>query len=98
MIRDLQPDREAVIEMQLPGAILSFYWKFEELEENRTRITQRLALSGANAKSFVNQASIMESSVPDGMRKVAVAIERAQRLSRDEVGALPDGIRPESKT
>jgi hypothetical protein len=98
VIRDLQPDREATIEMQLPGAVLCFYWKFEELEENRTRITQRLALSGTNAKSFVTQASLMESSVPEGMRKVAAAIERAQRLSKDELGALPDGIGAESKT
>ena len=81
VIRGLQPEREATIEMQLPGAILSFHWKFEELEENRTRITQQIELSGANAKSLVTQASVMESSMPDGMRKVAAAIERAQRLS-----------------
>src|SRR6516162_6749678 len=80
VIRDLQPEREAAIEMQLPDAILSFHWKFEKLAENRTRITQRLVLSGANAKSFVAQATAMEASVPDGMKKVAAAIERAQRL------------------
>jgi len=80
VIRDLQPEREATIEMQLADAILSFHWKFEKLTEDRTRITQRLVLSGANAKSFVAQATAMETSVPDGMKKVAAAIERAQRL------------------
>lgn len=80
VIRDLQPEREATIEMQLADAILSFHWKFEKLREDRTRITQRLVLSGANAKSFVAQATAMEASVPDGMKKVAAAIERAQRL------------------
>src|SRR6516225_7682239 len=80
VIRDLQPEREATIEMQLADAILSFHWKFEKLTEDRTRITQRLVLSGANAKSFVAQATAMEASVPDGMKKVAAAIERAQRL------------------
>lgn len=80
VIRDLQPEREATIEMQLADAILSFHWKFEKLTEDRTQITQRLVLSGANAKSFVAQATAMEASVPDGMKKVAAAIERAQRL------------------
>lgn len=80
VIRDLQPEREATIEMQLADAILSFHWKFEKLTEDRTQITQRLVLSGANAKSFVAQVTAMEASVPDGMKKVAAAIERAQRL------------------
>lgn len=66
--------------MQLPDAVLSFHWMFEELSEDRLRITQRLALSGANAKSFVAQASMFEQSVPEGMKRVAIAIERAQRL------------------
>jgi hypothetical protein len=82
VIRDLQPEREATIEMQLPDAILSFHWKFEKLTEDRTRLTQGLVLSGANAKSFVAQATAMEARVPDGMRKVAAAIERAQGLVR----------------
>jgi hypothetical protein len=79
VIRDVKPEREATIEMQLTDAILSFQWKFEELSENRTRITQRLALTGANAESFVPQARIMESSAPEGMKKIAAAIEHAQR-------------------
>jgi len=82
VIRDLQPEREATIEMQLPEAVLCFHWRFEKLTDDRTRITQGLVLSGANAKSFVAQAKAMEASVPEGMRKVAAAIERAQRLVR----------------
>jgi hypothetical protein len=98
VIRDVQPEREAAIEMQLPDAILSFYWRFEKLAENRTRITQRLVLSGANAMSFVAQARTMEASVPDGMKKVVAAIERAQGLIREGPSTLPDGIPPDSKT
>lgn len=81
VIRDVKPQREATIEMQLPDAILSFQWKFEELSENRTRITQRLALTGANAESFVAQARTMETSAPDGMKKITAAIEGAQRAN-----------------
>jgi hypothetical protein len=75
VIRDLKADREAVIEMQLPDAILSFHWVFEELSENRTRITQRLVLSGPNAKSLVSGANMLEQSVPAGMKQLVEAIE-----------------------
>jgi hypothetical protein len=98
VIRDLQPEREAVIAMQLPDAVLSFHWKFEKWAENRTRITQRLVLSGANAKPLVAQASALEASVPDGMKKVVAAIERAQGLVKAGPSASSDGIPPDSKT
>ena len=78
IIRDLKPEREATIEMQLPDAILSFHWSFEELSENKTLITQRLVLSGPGAKSLVAQANKMEVSAPEGMKKVVAAIERAR--------------------
>src|SRR5215472_3228515 len=76
VIRDVIADREAIIEMQLLDAILSFHWTFEDLPEGRTRITQRLVLSGPNAKSFVPQASVLEKTAPKGMKKLVVAIER----------------------
>ena len=84
VIRDRKADHEATIEMQLADTILSFHWQFEELPENRTRITQRRALSGRNAKSFVAQVSIMEQTAPDGMKKLAAAIERAHDMNRAE--------------
>jgi hypothetical protein len=70
---------EATIDMQLPGAILSFQWKFESLFEDRTRITQRLTLSGANAEALVAQASMLEKSTPEGMEKLVAAIERSMK-------------------
>ncbi|HEY7354312.1 MAG TPA: hypothetical protein VH596_16205 [Terriglobales bacterium] len=77
IIRDLKPGHEASIEMQLPDAILSFHWKFEELSADRTRITQRLVLSGANGDAFVARARVLEQSVPAGMKKLGAAIEDA---------------------
>jgi hypothetical protein len=83
VIRDLKPDREATIEMQLPNAILSFHWKFESISEQGTRMTQRLALSGKDAKSFVAQASVLEQTAPEGMKKLAAAMERAHEMTRN---------------
>jgi hypothetical protein len=77
IIREVIQDREAVIDMQLPDAILSFHWKFEILSEDRTRITQRLVLSGPDAEAFITQASMLEQSTPDGMKKLVAAIERS---------------------
>jgi hypothetical protein len=70
--------------MQLPDAILSFHWQFEDLPKNRTRITQRLVLSGPNANSFVAQARIFEQTAPGGMKKLAAAVERANHMNRGE--------------
>ena len=70
---------EAIIDMQLPGAILSFQWRFESLSEDRTGITQRLTLSGANADALVAQASILEKTTPEGMQKLVAAIERSMK-------------------
>ena len=79
IIRVCKAGREAIIEMQLPDAIVSFHWQFEELLQNRTRITQRLVLSGPNSNSFVAQTSIFEQTAPGGMKKLAAAIEQAHR-------------------
>jgi len=62
IIRDVDPGREAIIEMQLPDAVLSFHWRFEDLSEERIRITQRVALRGANARSFVAQVSVFQQN------------------------------------
>ena len=77
VIRDVTKDCGAVIDMQLPGAILSFHWKFETLSENRTRITQHLILSGQDAGAFVSQADVLEKSAPQGMQNLVAAIERS---------------------
>src|SRR4030095_13683744 len=68
------------IDMQLPGAVLSFCWRFEELSGGEhTKLTQLLTLSGAKAHDFVEQVSIFEHTVPDGMRRLTSAIEAAAR-------------------
>ena len=77
VIRDITQDCEAVIDMQLPDAILSFHWKFETLSKERTRITQHLVLSGQDAGTLISEASVLQKSVPQGMQKLVAAIERS---------------------
>ena len=78
LIRDMKAGREATIEMELPDAIVSFHWRFEELGKDRVQITQRIRLGGRNAIAFITQARVLEHTVPDGMRKLAAAIERSR--------------------
>jgi Polyketide cyclase / dehydrase and lipid transport len=94
IIQEVGPDRTATIEMELPGATLRFDWRFDEVTGNRTRITQRLTLSGENAGAFVKDvASGFEPNVPQGMRKLAAAVARAEASSIDasETGNAASG-------
>jgi hypothetical protein len=80
VIRDVKARREATIEMQLPDAIVSFHWSFEELGKDRVQITQRIMLIGRNAKSFVTEASVLERTAPEGVKKLAAGIEQSSLL------------------
>src|SRR5262245_37364592 len=84
VIREVIQDRRAIIDMQLPEAILSFDWNFESLSVDRTRITQRLSLSGTNADVLVAQASILEGTTPQGMKKLVAAIEGSVKSEHED--------------
>lgn len=76
-ILDVKAGHGATIEMQLPDAIVTFHWSFEELSKDRVQITQRITLAGRNAESFVAEASVLERTAPEGMKKLAAAIEQS---------------------
>jgi hypothetical protein len=76
VIRSVEPECAATIEMQLPDGVISFHWTFEDLSGTRSRITQRLVLSTAS-EGLVAQASVLEQTVPQGMNKLTAAIEGA---------------------
>ncbi|HKF26444.1 MAG TPA: hypothetical protein VKB24_10715 [Candidatus Acidoferrum sp.] len=75
-IREIVCGSEALIEMDLARATVQFRWRFEALGKQRTRITQTISLGGREGASLVEQAKVLEQSVPHGMRKLAAAIER----------------------
>src|SRR5262245_31178840 len=76
VIREIADEREALIEMEVMGATVQFRWRFEELAAERTKMTQVIRLVGDSGSSLVEQAKVMEESVPQGMEKLAKAIER----------------------
>jgi hypothetical protein len=79
-IRDVRPGRSFIIEMPLDRAVLSFEWRFDALSDRRTRITQRIVLSGDNATAYATQVRVrFGSTLPDGMKRIANAMTRAER-------------------
>lgn len=80
-IHNVVAGRSAAIEMELPGATLRFDWTFEDAGAKRTRIAQRVSLSGANAEAFVTEARAFERNLPGGMARLAAAIGNAYNLN-----------------
>jgi hypothetical protein len=79
-IRDVRPEVAFIIEMPLDGAVMAFEWLFDALSNHRTRITQRIVLSGDNATAYVNQVQAgFGANLPDGMKRIADAMARAER-------------------
>jgi hypothetical protein len=82
-VRDVRPGASFIIEMPLDGAVLSFEWLFDAVSNRRTRITQRIVLSGDNAPTYVDQVRAgFGLALPDGMKRIADALVRAERSAR----------------
>jgi hypothetical protein len=78
IIREVTPSSAATIEMQLERATPSFEWRFLRLADGRTKVTQRVALTGDNADAYLSQVkSTFTASLPDGMNKLAAAMANA---------------------
>jgi hypothetical protein len=78
-IRDVRPGVSFIIDMPLDRAVLSFEWLFDAVSNHRTRITQRLALSGDNAAAYADQVrTSFGATLSDGMKRIADALVKAE--------------------
>jgi hypothetical protein len=69
----------AVIEFPLSEAVGRFVWTFEDIGE-RTRITQRCTIAGAQADTYAKAVGpSLEAGIPAGMRKLCGTMENAAR-------------------
>jgi hypothetical protein len=83
LIRAVDPGRSWTQEMPLPGASFMVSMQFEETGRGRTRITQRLWLEGEGAEAFVDGVRVFETTTPDGLKRIAAVIEKAQANTSD---------------
>jgi hypothetical protein len=85
-VREVSPMKSYTLEMALDRAAMSFEWRFEELADGETRLTQHIVLKGENAAAYVAQVQMaFTSSLAAGMNKIVAAMERAE-ASASNVG------------
>jgi len=76
----VQP-RKAVLEFPAPGFVAKFVWTFEDVS-GRTRITQRVSLSGEQVAIYAETVvPSSQAGIPAGMRRLCEAMEAAARGS-----------------
>ena len=81
-IREVHQDESFVTEMQLDRATLIFEWYFDRVSEHRTRLTQRIVLSGGNAEAYVAQVEAgFGPNLADGMKRIAAEMAIAEKRS-----------------
>ncbi|MEX0287993.1 MAG: hypothetical protein AB3N14_02695 [Flavobacteriaceae bacterium] len=78
-ITALEPEQSATIDITLDGAVFSNIILMDTIAPKSTKITQRLSLSGDKAASFVNGMKMFETTAPQGLKKLAEAIEAASK-------------------
>ena len=82
VIREVEAGFGALIEMELAGAVVGISWRFEGTSDESTRISQAMSLSGEGAAALLGQARVFAANMPDGMRKLAQAMERSWEARR----------------
>ena len=82
-IRDVRPGKLYVIETLVEGAMLSFEWRFERITDRKTRLTQRIVLSGAKAADYIDVVQAgFGPTLAEGMNRIAGLLERAEERAR----------------
>jgi hypothetical protein len=83
-IANVQPEYSFEVEMPLDRAMLRFQWRFDALTEHRTKLTQRIVLSGGNADAYAQQVqTAFGLNLLEGMDKIASDMVAAGRLARE---------------
>ena len=82
LIREVRPLEAFVLEMELDNALLTFEWHFDALSKRRTRMTQKIVLSGDNAAAYAEQVEAgFSPGLANGMRRIASEMAVAERRS-----------------
>ena len=73
-IAKVEPGKSAVITMSVGGTDLEIEWHFSEVTADSTLMSQKMTFRGPRAEEA---AEIFKSTMPEGMAKLARAIEDA---------------------
>lgn len=71
-IRDVHEERSFAIEMPLDRATLRFEWHFDAVSDRRTKLTQRVILSGSNSGAYRQEVEVgFGANLAAGMERIA---------------------------
>jgi hypothetical protein len=70
-------DGRATLEIPLEGTALRFAWTFDPLGGSRTRLTQRVTLSGTKAEAYLADTRAAFSRIAGGMARLATGMVAA---------------------
>jgi hypothetical protein len=69
---EVEPPGRTVTELELTDAVVRFTWTYEELPDNRTRLSQHMVLKGPGAEAYVPfMEEHFAGNIPKGMEKLA---------------------------
>ena len=76
VLRDVRPNESFLIEMPLDRAAFLCEWRFDAIDDRRTRLTQRIGVAGENAAAYADQVrTAFGATLVDGMARLVGAIE-----------------------
>ena len=82
-IRDVHTGSSFAIEMPLDRATLRFEWHVVPISEQRTKLRQRIILSGSNAKAYREQVQRgFGPTLAAGMARMSADITAAERTRK----------------
>ncbi len=71
------PPERSVTEMELTEAVVRTTWTFEELPDDRTRLSQHMVLEGPGADAYVSvMEELFAGNIVKGMEKIAAEIAK----------------------
>lgn len=80
-IGQIDPGHSATIEMTVAGAQFYSEMILESISPDQTRIIQRMSLAGDKAQDLAEGMRVFETSAPQGLARLARAIEVASGTS-----------------
>ena len=82
-ISEVRAGESFILEMPLDRATLSFEWRFDAVSDRKTRLTQRIVLSGDNAAAHATAVQAgFGPTLTEGMNRIAGLLARAEARAR----------------
>ncbi len=82
-VRDVRAPDGYTVDIPVDGAVIAFTWSFAETEPERTRITQRISITGENAEAYADDVRrSFGATIDDGMKRLGARLEAAARSER----------------